>query len=93
MSFNDLKVTIVKVEGACSRMKSGAEFYVRNAMLELPQGQGLCIFALGSILPILSAAIFRSKEGEGVLDLLQEWQCPDPLSKVIFRIEEERNNN
>jgi len=92
MSFKNMKVTVVKAEG-CSRMKAGAEFYVRNAMLELPQEQGLCIFALGSILPILTAAIFSSKEGEGVLDLLQEWQCPDPLSKVIFRIEEERNNN
>jgi uncharacterized repeat protein (TIGR04076 family) len=93
MSFKNLKITVVKAEGACSRMKTGVEFYVRNAMLELPQGQGLCIFALGSILPILSAAVFRSKEGEGVLDLLQEWQCPDPLSKVIFRIEEEGKNS
>ncbi len=27
-------------------------------------------------------------EGQGLLDLLQDWHCPDPLAKVIFRIEE-----
>jgi hypothetical protein len=36
----------------------------------------------------ITAAIIKSQEGEGILDLLEEWQCPDPLAKVIFRIEE-----
>jgi len=88
MAFKDIRVTVVKVEGPCSRMRKGAEFYVRNAKLETG-GQGLCIFALGSLLPVLSGAIIRSQKDEGILNVLQEWQCPDPLSKVIFRIEEE----
>jgi uncharacterized repeat protein (TIGR04076 family) len=65
-------------------------FYVRNASLQLPAGESICIFALGSLLPPLSGAIVRNIEGEGLLDLLQEWQCPDSLAKVVFRIEEER---
>lgn len=90
MTFKDVKVTVVKAEGPCSRMKQGMEFYVRNAKLEIPEGQGMCIFALGSILPVISGAIIRNVKGEGILNLLQEWQCPDPLSKVIFRIEQEK---
>ena len=88
MAFKDIKVTIVKVEGSCSRSKVGTTFFIRNAKLEIPAGQNVCIFALGSILQPITAAIIRSQEGEGILDLLEEWQCPDPLAKVIFRIEE-----
>ncbi|MEW6226858.1 MAG: hypothetical protein AB1700_02035 [Bacillota bacterium] len=82
MTFKDLKVTIVKVEGKCGRSKAGTTFFVRNARLELPPGQSVCIFALGSILQLLSAVIIRSPQGEGMLDILQEWQCPDPLASV-----------
>jgi uncharacterized repeat protein (TIGR04076 family) len=32
--------------------------------------------------------MMNTPPGQGMLDLLQEWQCPDPLSRVIFRIEE-----
>lgn len=88
MTFKDIKVTIVKVEGPCSRSKVGATFFIKNAKLEIPAGQDICIFALGSILQPITGAIIRSQEGEGILDLLEEWQCPDPLAKVIFRIEE-----
>lgn len=89
MSFKNLKITCVQVEGQCSRSKPGDTFYVRNAKLEIPPGQGLCIFALSSFLPAISAGTFKSPEGEGILDLLEQWQCPDPLAKVIFKIEEE----
>ena len=88
MAFRDLRVTCVKVEGSCHSMKVGTCFFIRNAMLELPSNEGICIFALGSILQPVTAAIIQNKRGEGLLDLLQEWQCPDPLAKVIFRIEE-----
>jgi uncharacterized repeat protein (TIGR04076 family) len=88
MTFKDLKVTITKVEGPCSRSKVGTTFTIKDAKLEIPAGQDVCIFALGSILQPISAAIIQSKNGEGILNLLEEWQCPDPLAKVIFRIEE-----
>jgi uncharacterized repeat protein (TIGR04076 family) len=90
MAFRNLKVTCVQAEGPCSRMEVGATFYIRDARLELPPGESVCIFALGSILQPISGAIIESKDGEGLLDVLEEWQCPDPLAKVIFKIEEER---
>ncbi|MCD6369294.1 MAG: TIGR04076 family protein [Thermoproteales archaeon] len=89
MAFKNLRVTIVKVEGKCTRSKVGTVFFIRNACLEIPHGQSVCIFALGSILQPLSAAIMKTEQNEGILDTLQEWQCPDPLAKVIFKIEEE----
>ena len=91
MAFKNLKVTCVKAEGECGRSEPGDTFYVRNAKLELPQGQGICVFALGSILPPITAAIIKSQEGEGLLGMLDQWQCPDPLAKVIFKIEEEKS--
>ena len=90
MIFKDLKITAVKVEGPCSRTKVGTTFHVRNACLEVPAGESVCIFALGSMLPVISGAIIRSEPEHGVLDLLQEWQCPDSEAKVVFRIEEEK---
>lgn len=90
MSFKNLKITCVKTEGQCSRSKMGDTFYVRNAKLEVPPGHSICIFALGSILQPITAAIIKSQQGEGILDILEQWQCPDPLAKVIFKIEEEK---
>jgi len=91
MKFKDLKITCIKVEGKCGRSKVGQTFFIRNAKLFLPPDQGICIFALGSILQPITGAIIKSKDGEGLLDTLDEWQCPDPLAKVIFKIEEEKN--
>ena len=92
MSFKNLKITCVKAEGQCNRSKPGDTFYVRNAKLEVPPGQSICVFALGSILPPITAAIMKSQQGEGLLDMLDQWQCPDPLAKVIFKIEEEKSD-
>lgn len=89
MAFKDLKITCIKAEGKCSRTKVGSTFTVRNAKLEIPAGESVCIFALGSILQPITGAIVNSKDGEGILDRLDEWQCPDPLAKVVFKIEEE----
>ena len=90
MIFKDLKITTVRVDGPCSRTKLGATFYVRNACLDIPAGEKVCIFALGSLLAPISGAIIENEPGKGVLDLLQEWQCPDSEAKVVFRIEEEK---
>ena len=88
MAFKDLKITYVTAKGKCSRTKEGATFYIKNAKLELPQRESVCIFALGSILQPITGAIVKNKDGEGMLDVLTEWQCPDPLAKIIFKIEE-----
>ena len=87
--FKDLKVTIINV-GTCNRSKVGTTFFIRNGCLEIPPKQNVCIFALGSILPLISAAIIKSEEGKGLLDYECEgFRCPDPLGNVVFKVEEE----
>ncbi len=85
MAFRDLKVTVVK--GDCSRTKVGSTFYVREGRLELPPGESVCLFSLGSLLPPLTGAMLKTEPGEGMLDMQQDWQCPDSQAQVIYRIE------
>ena len=90
MKLKNFKITIVKVEGPCSRAEAGTTFFVRNARLEIPAGDSVCLFALGSILQPLIAASVPTDPENNILNITSEYQCPDPLSKVIFRIEEEK---
>jgi uncharacterized repeat protein (TIGR04076 family) len=88
MILKNLKITVTHVEGPCSRSKEGSVFFVRNARLEIPEGQSLCLFALGSLLPPIIAASVPTTEDHDILSITKEFQCPDPLAKVIFQIEE-----
>ncbi len=85
MAFRDLKVTVVK--GDCSRTRLGSSFYVRNGRLEVPPGESVCLFSLGSLLPALTGAMMETTPGEGMLDLSRDWRCPDPQAGVVYRIE------
>ena len=85
MAFRDLKVIVVK--GDCSRTRRGSTFYVRNGRLELPPGESVCLFSLGSLLPPLTGAMLKTESGEGMLDISQEWRCPDPQAGIVYRIE------
>ncbi len=88
MKLKNFKITVTCVEGLCSRSQAGTIFYVRNARLEIPAGQSVCLFALGSLLaPLIAASVPTDPEND-ILGITREFQCPDPLSKVIFRIDE-----
>ena len=88
MQLRDLKVTVTCVEGACSRSRADTVFTVKNARLEIPNGQSVCLFALGSILAPLIAASVPTDPKNDILQITREFQCPDPLARVIFRIDE-----
>jgi len=88
MTFKNLKITVTTVEGKCTWAKVGMTFYIRNAKLEIPAGQNFCVFALGSILQSITGSMMNTIKGDGILDVLQEWRCPEPNSKVLFKIEE-----
>jgi len=81
MKLKNLKVSIVKVEGPCSRSIEGTIFYVRNARLEMPESGGICLFALGSVLQPLIASSVPTEPANNILSVTQEFQCPDPLAK------------
>ena len=90
MALRNLKITCIKSEGNCGRTKVGSTFSVRNEKLVIPDGQGVCIYALGSLMGPIIAATMDSKEGKGMLDILDEWTCPDSKATVVFKIEEEK---
>ncbi len=52
------------------------------------QWTGFILFALGSILAPLIAASVPTDPENNILEITREFQCPDPLSKVIYRIED-----
>jgi len=87
MKLENLKVTITKVEGACSRSKQGTVFFIKNGALEIPPGERVCMFALGSLLAPLIAAGLPTGPDYDILAVTREFQCPDPLAKVIFSVE------
>lgn len=86
MQIRDLKATIIQVEGACSRCQVGTEFEIRNFKLYLPE-EGLCLFALGALTPCLTASSMHTKPEDDFLELINEFQCPDPFAVVRFKVE------
>jgi uncharacterized repeat protein (TIGR04076 family) len=86
MKLRDLKIILLKVEGNCSRCRAGMEFEVRNAKLYLPE-EGLCLFALGALIPNLTASLITTESDNDFLNLINEFQCPDPFAEVRFKVE------
>jgi uncharacterized repeat protein (TIGR04076 family) len=86
MQFRDLKVKITKVKSSWCECRAGTEFEVRDGRLFLPQ-EGLCLFALGSLLPCLTAAAVVPNPENDFLDMVSEIRCPDPFAVVKFKIE------
>ncbi|MGD9145501.1 MAG: TIGR04076 family protein [Anaerolineae bacterium] len=88
----ELKVAVTKVMGACTAdppMKPGDYFMVRDGDIRIPEGGYICMWALQSILPLITP-----KEREIAEPQDQDWmwrvhhaQCPDPKGRVVFKIE------
>ena len=91
----ELKITATKVLGECTAnpsVKPGDTFTVRDGDITTPDGGFICLWALQSMLPIITA-----KEREILEDKDQDWmwrvhhvQCPDPAGRVIYKIERVR---
>ncbi len=89
----ELKVAVTKVLGECTAappMKPGDYFTVRDGDIRIPEGGYVCLYALQSILPLITP-----KEREICEEKDQDWmwrvhraQCPDPKGRVIFKIEQ-----
>ena len=86
--MRDLKVEVVEVKERCgAKHNPGDIFYVRGlGTIEIPESKRVCIYALNSLFPFLSA-----KQREDELphdDWISETEmliCPDPKG-VVFRV-------
>ncbi len=87
----ELTVVVTKVLGACSSevpMKPGDYFTVRNGALRIPAGGHICLWALQSLMPVLTTKERRSGErhADDWVWRVQHVQCPDPEGRVIWRV-------
>ena len=88
----ELRITVTKVLGTCTAvppMKKGDCVTVRDGDIRVPEGGYICLWALQSILPLITP-----KEREILEDTEEDWmwrvhhaQCPDPEGRVILKIE------
>lgn len=89
----ELKVAVGKVLGTCTAdppMKRGDHFIVRDGDITIPDGGYICLWALQSLLPVITP-----KEREICEHKDDDWmwrvhhvQCPDPNGRVVFKIEQ-----
>lgn len=83
----DLRVEVVAPPGA--RLYCGATvgdwFELRGEMLHLPPGQGMSIYSLGAVLPLL-AAKQRVTHPHDWMSTDAEVACPDPNCPSRLRI-------
>jgi uncharacterized repeat protein (TIGR04076 family) len=70
-------------------MTPGDAFYVSDGSISIPEGGYICMWALQSILPLITPKERRIAEDDD-----QDWlwrvhhaQCPDPEGRVVFRID------
>ena len=89
----ELEIKVTKVLGLCTAdpaMKPGDVFYVRNGDIRIPNGGYICMWALQSILPLVTPKERRIAEDrdEDWMWRLHHAQCPDPDGRVIFRIDQ-----
>lgn len=83
----DLRVEVVAPEGA--KLWCGAQvgdyFELRGEMLHLPEGQGMSIYSLASVLPLL-AAKQRMTDPADWISTDADIACPDPNCSSRLRI-------
>ena len=83
----DLRVEVVVPEGVpvyCGA-RPGDHFELRGEMLHLPPGQGLSIYSLGAVLPLLAAKQRPSHRNDWMTSDA-EVACPDPNCGTRLRI-------
>ncbi len=89
----ELRISVKKVMGVCTAdppMRAGDSFTVSDGDIQIPAGGYICIWALQSLMPLLTP-----KEREIAESRNEDWmwrvhhaQCPDPKGRVVFNIEQ-----
>jgi uncharacterized repeat protein (TIGR04076 family) len=88
----ELKVVVGKVLGTCTAdppMKRGDHFFVRDGDITIPEGGFICLWALQSLLPLITPKereICEAREDDWMWRV-HHAQCPDPNGRVVFKVE------
>jgi len=86
--MKELKVEVVEIKERCgAKHKVGDTFFIRGeGTIEIPSGRRVCLFALNSLFPFLTAKQREDELPED--DWIAETEyltCPDPKG-VVFRV-------
>jgi uncharacterized repeat protein (TIGR04076 family) len=84
----DLRITVVAIEGrSVCGMQVGDYFELtESCRLRIPPGKHFCVYALGSVLPLLAAKQRQLAAGDW-LEHDSLVACPDPDERLIMKIE------
>jgi uncharacterized repeat protein (TIGR04076 family) len=86
--MKELKVEVTGIKTRCgAKHKIGDTFYIRGeGTIEIPQGKKVCLYALNSLFPFLSAKQREDElEGDDWVAETKNLVCPDPEG-VIFTV-------
>jgi len=86
MAYN-AKLTVKSVAGHCGAgCKVGDTFTIDGTTIAGEQGQGICLYAVPSLAPYLTA-FCRDTDPSDWINGLSELQCPDSTNAVVFALE------
>jgi len=81
------RVTVKSVAGYCSAgYEVGDSFITDGVTAQVEKGKGICVFAIPSLIPYLTAYCRETPESDWINNLSQ-LQCPDATNTVVFSIE------
>jgi uncharacterized repeat protein (TIGR04076 family) len=86
--MKNLKVEVVRIKERCgAKHKIGDHFFIRGlGMIEIPEGKKVCLFALNSLFPFLTAKQREDElPGDDWISETQILSCPDPKG-VDFKV-------
>jgi uncharacterized repeat protein (TIGR04076 family) len=87
-----LQIQVKKILGECTSnppCKPGDTFFVRDGDIRIPEGGSICMWALQSMLPVITPKEreIAEHEDEDWMWRVHHIQCPDPKGRVIYKIE------
>ena len=86
--MKELKVEVTGIKKRCgAKHKIGDTFYIRGVgTIEIPSGKKVCLYALNSLFPFLSAKQREDElPGDDWIAETEDLTCPDPEG-VIFTV-------
>lgn len=84
--MKDVKVSIVEKKGGCSRTNIGDYFIIKGGKLHIPFTQGICYYALSSLMPVLAPWQMEEDANDHFILKFKEFVCP--MGNVIYKAEQ-----
>jgi len=85
-----LILEVKDVKGNCAAgYKVGDVIVVEEGSIISRRSSNVCLYALGALLPYLTAAYRRTSKDDWI-NVVEELQCPDPVNTVVFKVIREK---